>query len=241
MTDLSPRLCALVDAERSRPPPSADLASACWQRIADDAARGNFPTLDVPPPPRRHGGKLLLAFLVIGGALAAATYFGRADPPAVLPRPDAPPPRSPAPITIPSVAQTPPPLEPPHVAPAAPSLPLAPTSPPPSPVREAPPTRPSRVPSGDADTFAAELRLIAAGQAALTAGDHAAALRQADLHKKTFPNGHFSEDRDALRVIALCGSQAPRWQATARTFTRSHPRSIHLDRIREACGLDPAP
>jgi hypothetical protein len=85
------------------------------------------------------------------------------------------------------------------------------------------------------DTFVAELGLIAQGQAALNRGETGEALRVADLYRRTYPKGHFKEDGEALRALALCAAE--RGDEAARRFVRARPRSIHVTRVREACGL----
>ncbi|MFY0533190.1 hypothetical protein [Nannocystis pusilla] len=120
----------------------------------------------------------------------------------------------------------------PPAEPSEPSRPAEPVKP------VAPKTRPPRpTPAVEQDTFAAELRLLAQGQAALNRHDHAGALKIADQYQKTYPKGHFMEDRDALRVVALCGAASPRAATAARRFLRTYPSSIHAARVRDACAV----
>lgn len=88
------------------------------------------------------------------------------------------------------------------------------------------------------DSFAAELRIIAAAQAALRIGDSRGALRELAGHARRFPRGHFAQDREALRAVALCrGGKRRAGERLGREFLAAHPESIHGDRVREACGL----
>ncbi|WP_437693463.1 RNA polymerase sigma factor [Sorangium sp. So ce176] len=83
-----------------------------------------------------------------------------------------------------------------------------------SPAPDATPRRdvaPRRAPPAGAreDSFAVEYRLLDAAQAALSAGDTAAALRHIALHEQRFPSGRLRSVRERLRALAqarLAGS-----------------------------------
>ncbi|WP_437641385.1 RNA polymerase sigma factor [Sorangium sp. So ce854] len=86
-----------------------------------------------------------------------------------------------------------------------------PVSPGPQPASPAPDATPRRVvaprpapPAGGAreDSFVEEYRLLDAGQAALSAGDTAAALRHIALHEQRFPSGRLRSVRERLRELA---------------------------------------
>lgn len=239
MTNFGKILQPLIDAEQRSPGPPPEAVADCWNRIADDFQRGTLPALDVPPPSRVRNTALWLTLGLIGvGVLAAVVYSLRptAAPPTVD---NADPDPVPALLATDSPA---PRMSASSLLVASPAAALVPEEP----IIEPSPVPPVAKPRGrpakaavliDEDTFAAELRLLAQGQAALSRGDHAEALRITDLYQKTYPNGHFTEDRDALRVVTLCASSARKASDTARRFLRSHPRSIHATRIREACDL----
>jgi hypothetical protein len=244
MTKLGKMLQPLIDAEQHAPGPTPEVVAACWSRIAADFQHGTLPALDVPPPTRARNSALWLTLGLLGaGVLAAALYAFRADDPAATTD------ISEADI-VPVLVVKPPPA--PKIL--APSLPVAPATEPepvpeelpdPSPIAPVAKSRPGRpsnnAPTVDQDTFAAELRLLAEGQAALSRDDYAEALRIADLYRKTYPKGHFTEDSDALRVITLCASSARNASDAARRFLRARPRSIHAARVREACELPADP
>ena len=243
MNRLGELLQPLIDAEQRSPGPAPDAVADCWDRIAAAVQRGSFLTLDVPPPASPRSPFLWLSVVILVGAslVGAVAYVSRdaaeLAPAATVttPSPSAPTPVLPSPPD-PSTAGAPP--DPPPVPPEEPperAEPVAPAEP----VKSTPKPRPPRVALADVeeDTFAAELRLLAQGQAALNRDDHAAALKIADQYQKTYPRGHFIEDRDALRVVALCGAASSKGATAARRFLRAYPNSIHATRIRDACAL----
>lgn len=253
MTQPSELLKALVLAEERAVGPSLEAATACWDSIVADLERGALPALDVAPPPAppRHGLTWVMFTLVGVAALAVGIYSWRAEgeapatsAPATTGRPEpsnvsedafSPPvhPLRESPSTIQHAASTP---SAPDAAPAAPEQPREVVEPPPPASRSRRSTARVEAPK---DTFAAELKLLAEGHAALNAGDAAEALRVAVLYEKTYPRGHFKEDREALRALALCA--AGKGNAAARRFLGRNPRSIHVTRIREACALPADP
>lgn len=245
MTRLDELLRPLLDDEAQRPGPTPEVAAECWQRIAADLGRGALPPIDVPPPAAPRSTTLWIALAVLGAAMAAAVLYTllRADipaaiePPASAPvvvlAPPAPPqpvaePVDRAPVLAPSPASAPP-EEPAREVPVPGSL--APPSPRPRPR----PIRSAALTPTDEDTFAAELRLLAQGHAALSRHDFAEALQVADKHRRTYPKGHFLEDRDALRALALCGAGDAKAAEAVRRFLRAHPDSIHAVRVQDAC------
>lgn len=149
----------------------------------------------------------------------------------------APPPQRPAAsLTTPNVASvsaTRPPIA--SVAPASeppPNAPAAPT------VRSAP--RPSAPPaSSEPSRFDAELRLLTLAKTELDAGrPHLAKVWLAE-HAERFPNGVFSSDREALRVLAACAER--RDPGLARSFKLQHPGSPMVERLLHACEATAAP
>jgi hypothetical protein len=102
-------------------------------------------------------------------------------------------------------------------------------TPPPEPqaVAPAPPT--------PVDALEGELALVRAAHDALREGRPAVALERMDEHRKAYPNGALSEERDALRVGALCALGRADAQAEARAFLAAHPGSPFVARVREAC------
>lgn len=82
-------------------------------------------------------------------------------------------------------------------------------------------------PRSDREERARERQLIEVARAAVARGNSAAALDALRRHAQQFPRGRLSEEREALRVLALASagqSAAARHRAAA--FHRSHPNSV---------------
>jgi hypothetical protein len=116
--------------------------------------------------------------------------------------------------------------------------------------RPADQTRPARGPGrprprardDDGDRVLAEMALLQQAQAALRGGRPGEALELLARHAETFARGSMAEERQALRVLALCAAgEVARGSAEADTFLRAHPRSAYATRVAEACpsGHDP--
>ena len=82
----------------------------------------------------------------------------------------------------------------------------------------------------------AEVELLQRAQKALQANDASAALALLNEHAQRFPNGALAEERDAARVLALCGAgrQADAASAGA-AFLSAHPDSPLASRVRSSC------
>jgi len=250
MNRLGELLQPLIDAEQRSPGPAPQAVTDCWDRIAADVRRGSLPAIDVPPPAPSRSPLLWATVIVLGVALlGAVAYVSRGSnelaPSATISAP-APfdPSRTAPPSSAPAVVDPQPALQALPVAPqpvlqALPEEPFEPADSASSVKRVTRAIRPNRTADAtvEEDTFAAELRLLADGQAALNRGDHALALEIADQYQKTYPDGHFREERDALRVIALCAARSPKAAAAARRFLRAAPNSIHATRVRDACAV----
>jgi hypothetical protein len=85
------------------------------------------------------------------------------------------------------------------------------------------------------DGLQAELGLVRAAHDALRAGQPAAALARTEEHRREYPDGALSEERDALRVCAICALGRGDAETEAQAFLASHPSSPFVTRIREAC------
>jgi len=85
------------------------------------------------------------------------------------------------------------------------------------------------------DTLRSELALVRAAHDALREGRPAVALERMDEHRRAYPDGALGEERDALRVSALCALGRPEAPAEARAFLEGHPTSPFLARVRDAC------
>lgn len=185
-------------------------------------------------------GKILLATtLVTGGAVGANRLAARNDaPPAGSPSPSLQQ-ASPTPArAAPSAAVSPPRSIPAPTLTPAPQLPKVQQAVgAQQPEAAAPQTKPSR---GRADakpnsSVKEELALIRETQSAIRSGEHTRALALARQHTKTYPNGAFVEDREALRTLALCESGNTKAATAASSFLERWPQSMHRSRIEAAC------
>jgi hypothetical protein len=175
----------------------------------------------------------LIAFS--GGALV-----GRALEPRDAP--DATPVRAVAPAT-PRAEQPQPVPSPPHATPSEPppAHVHAQTSSPP-PVAKSPhpkaPLPPIPATSTPDARLGAELALIRAAHHVL-GGDAARTLALVDAHLAQFPDGQLAQERESLRVRALCGlHRDDDARAAARTFFARWPSSPHASRLRASCAGD---
>ena len=97
------------------------------------------------------------------------------------------------------------------------------------------PEPPRRV-KPELSALAAELDLLRRARAAIDAGDGDAALALLGEHARMFAGGQLQQDRDILRVEALCAEgDATRARAAAAAFLRDHPGSPHAARVRTIC------
>jgi hypothetical protein len=174
------------------------------------------------------------AAIVVAGGLATAGYVAW---------------RAPSPKSVPAVveARDPQTVAPEPLAPMiAPSVmnPPEPAVQAPAPVpakaaraRPAPPAsdRSSRAPRTTPD-LEGEARLLEQADADLRRGDANAALARLAEHAARYPAGALREEREGVRVVALCraGREAEGRAAAERVLARS-PRSALATRIRAAC------
>jgi hypothetical protein len=80
-----------------------------------------------------------------------------------------------------------------------------------------------------------ELELIAAARSALAERQHDAARQHAERHAARFPQGAFSEERDAILALSDCRSQ--RGNQRGQRFLSERPGSVLAERVRRDCGL----
>jgi hypothetical protein len=86
------------------------------------------------------------------------------------------------------------------------------------------------------ETLAAETSLLRRARAALAGGNAAGCLSLLSQHAKRFPIGVLAEERDALRVVALCShGRIEDGKKAAATFRRVHPGSPLRGRVDSAC------
>ncbi|MDC0722787.1 hypothetical protein [Nannocystis bainbridge] len=218
-----------------RAPADPDALARVWQRLqAPPPAGPDDGGVEVPDPSAladatealvgkaavAAGLKTIAAAAVIGAVVVGGRWLTRPEP-AVLATPVTPieAPREPAPI-----------------APSTPPPALA-VSPPPEPQPTRPtPRRTSAAPPEDAPDPAAERRLLEAAQAALQRDAPAAALTRLDEHALRFAHGQLADEREVLRVLALCADGRPdAAEATAQTLLRTSGPGLFLPRLRSSC------
>lgn len=129
-----------------------------------------------------------------------------------------------------------------------PTPPKRPLSPPPRPPSTSTDPAPASstgagadAPEGEgADALRREAALVRRIRRALDDGDPSGALPLVDEHRREFPRGAMTEERDAFAAIALCRVDRQRQgRALALALLAARPRTIHADALREACELDP--
>ncbi|PCC68861.1 hypothetical protein SAMN02745121_07610 [Nannocystis exedens] len=90
--------------------------------------------------------------------------------------------------------------------------------------------------AGDGDRVLAEMALLQEARAALRGGQPETALALLDRHAESFAGGSMTEERQALRVLALCAAgEVARGADEAAAFLRAHPRSTYAARVAAAC------
>ncbi len=229
-------LSRLFQAERAEQPLST-AAEHGWQRLSLDLATAVAP-MPVAAGPLKLGAWLVPHWILAGFALGV-TGVGVVVPALV---PSAPSRASDALVHPAS-----------HSA-AAPATPI--TSVPPTPelspsaaapvARRAPelaalPVTPSAVASNSMPvTFDAELKLISLAKQELDAQRPAQALAWLEDHTQQFPNGVFTTEREALKVLARC-AQGPKNQSLAHAFAKLHRGSPLIARLERACATSAAP
>jgi hypothetical protein len=89
------------------------------------------------------------------------------------------------------------------------------------------------------ERFGEELALLQRAERAIRMGNGALARSFiADLEAR-FPRTALRQERAAVLVLAACAAHEPDATSAARTFVARHPNSVYIDRIRDACALDP--
>jgi hypothetical protein len=149
-----------------------------------------------------------LASFAVGGAVGVGVHAALQTPPPPTPPPvTAAPPAEPIPA---AKLEEPPPAAAPQEQQAAPA---------PPPVVKAPAAKP--------DTLGAERSLVDQARSALARKDYASALGALDEHEKRFAHGQLTEERSALKVVALSGAgRADDAHAAAKAFKAKYPDSL---------------
>jgi hypothetical protein len=206
MSELSPESRSLLATLAGAHDPPDDAAARVRAAINTRLAS--------PPPPRRWPWAAGVSVAV--GVLALALSR--------RPAPE-PPPVTAAPTEVVTAAPSPPaPVTPPPVLLAPPAAVVAPAPTPRRPVVNA------------EDPMLAELRAVQTAQRALARRDGVTALRTLAALDRAQPQGNLREERDALRVLALCAAgRADEARAAADVFLSRHPGSPQATRVRGAC------
>jgi hypothetical protein len=82
---------------------------------------------------------------------------------------------------------------------------------------------------------AQELQLISQARDDFRARRYASAFHAAELHRRRFPKGTLSEERDALLAMISCQRRMSPQQA--QHFLDTHPRSLFAEQVRRNCQL----
>ena len=181
------------------------------------------------------------AAIVVAGGIATASYVAFRAPSskprptlvAVVESPKAPSPEAPAPearAQVPSstndIAPRMSEAQPPH-AKAGRSRRSAP----------APVDQMERAPRATPPDLEGEAHLLEQADADLRRGDAQAALGRLAEHAARYPSGALREEREGIRVVALCrAGREAEGKAAADKFLARSPRSTLAARIRAACG-----
>lgn len=226
------------------PPPAPPRAAPLWLALA--AALALLAVSAYLLAAARHDAhvapaEMMMAPQVEAPSQGAVTTTRESPHPAGDPTPDPPPPTE-----QPEIAEQPAPGESTHPAdPPADETTRPGEQPPPgesthSADPPSPRPRPRAEPTGD--QVLAELALIQRIKEALDADQPARALTLVEQHARSFARGTLIEEREALRVVALCADDDPKRGLRAqRSFLRTYPRSAYGDRVRGACPAEPSP
>lgn len=135
------------------------------------------------------------------------------------------------------------------VAPVVPSqtVPSVPTAPPTPPLgasvlvpSSAPPaSRPQAHARDDADTLAEEMRLLGIARRAWAGRQEVEALRALSEHRRRFPRGALTEEREATELLVRCGRGDADTAARVAAFVRRFPASPQRPRVERACAAGP--
>ena len=254
----------IASARQSPPTPSVEVAAQGWSRLRGQLGAVVVPPqIDVPPGLVESAavgksvataagwgwlGKAIASAAVtvtVGGVGIAAVEPWRGEAPAVAvaapssATPSAASPSAATPIVAsPSVA--PPSVVPAELPATAPATIWPGASPDPAPVAVAParvvepPKAASMRRSAPVGGVDVEAPLISAAVKALSNGDADRALEILATHRRRFPDGVMGEDREAVRIFAMC--RAGRDASSSRAeFLRRWPSSPHAPKVREAC------
>ncbi len=221
MNELSTEARAVLDAGfRAQSPTAADRARV---RAALDAR------LAAESPASLPSGATPLTLGIAALVIAALVWWwAHRTTPQPAPQPEPPALSAPAVVAPPVVA--PPVVAPPAVAPP-PSAPpvVAPAEPPTAPRVRAVPAL------SDEDTLAEEMRLIGRARRAHAASNDPEAMAALSEHRRRFPRGTLTEEREATELLIRCARQEPGTAGRVAAFARRFPASPQRPRIDRVC------
>jgi len=224
MTELTHEARAVLDAgRRAMSPTAADRARV---RRALDARLAAPPARPVVRLPRGVSLGLGLGALVL---VAVALWWWAAHP--------SPPPAAPLPSpssAAPEVRPVGPAPVAPVIAPVVPVVPSAVAPPVVAPVVPTPRARTTPVVS-DEDTLAEEMRLLGVARRAQAASRDTEALGALAEHRRRFPRGSLTEEREATELLVRCGRQEPGLAGRIAAFARRFPQSPQQPRVDRVC------
>lgn len=229
----------------------ANIRASAWDRlqvaIADPHADADAPHADAEPTlptaaPRRRSAAWAVALLTAAALVLLIAGLRRMAGPSR----EGPDPQSaldsarhgePSRTTSRSDDDAPPPPPPPPT----PALDKDTPTPPPERRVTRPTDRPEQpaaepIEAAPDTSLQAELTLLRAARAALTADDSAAALRLLGEHADKFPHGHLAEERMVLRAKALCEhGDRPRGREAIQQLLRAYPQSPNAATLTSRC------
>jgi TolA-binding protein len=98
---------------------------------------------------------------------------------------------------------------------------------------------PSRAPAAR-ENRGVELDILQAARSAVALGDLAAALDAIAAHERRYPDGQLTEEREALRILALAGlRRMDDARGAAAAFRKRFPDSVLLRRMNETVRATP--
>ncbi len=239
MTDLSPEARALLRAARRLDDPteqdSRRVRSSVLARVGTAAGIGASIGATVHASSLAAStavllgstaGKIGVALLLAGGLSTGAYVAVRSRAPATA-----------APVVA-QVATAPPVIAP---SPAPPTRREEPVPERPSSATTTTTTARNRAPAPATrrarSDLEAEVRLLQEADAELRRRDPEAALARLAEHASKYPSGTLAQEREGIRVIALCrAGRLPEGRAAAERFLSQAPKSSLATRVRAACG-----
>jgi hypothetical protein len=243
MEELTDQAKQMLDALKAEETPSKASSDRMWGALAGGAAAGAIVGLS-------KGKLLMLGALGVTGVVALVLFTGQGpddesdtastDPGARGGAPvvavDEPEPEPEPELELVEPEPEPELVEPaPEPAPEPASEPAREERAPKASATPAPEPAPTNAVEGSAD-LERELSLLAEAKGALRRGDAQGALRRLKAHRKEFPRSTFGEERDLLRMTALCEvGERDEARREAKSFLKRNPSSALTAQVRRVC------